>query len=113
MKSKLRLRSFLLVSIVSAASLAAATAPAPAVQVGVAKIDITPELPIRLSGYGNRTVEATRSETRLFARALAIGSDAEKPVVLITVELIGIGEPTTEAVAAALRNRHGLPRERL
>ncbi|HUR58839.1 MAG TPA: neutral/alkaline non-lysosomal ceramidase N-terminal domain-containing protein [Opitutaceae bacterium] len=106
-------RVFLAHLCLAAVAVTGHAAPAPAVHVGVAKIDITPELPIRLSGYGNRAVEATRGETKLFARALAIGSDAQQPVVLITVELIGIGEPTTEAVAAALREKHGLPRERL
>jgi hypothetical protein len=104
---------FFLLGCVVATALTAANPPAPAVDVGVAKIDITPELPIRLSGYGNRAVEATRGETKLFARALAIGSDAQQPVVLITVELIGIGEPTAEAVATALRDRHGIPRQRV
>jgi hypothetical protein len=90
-----------------------APAPGPTVAVGVARIDITPDGPIRLSGYQSRTTEAERIETRLYARALAIGSDAEQPVVLITAELIGIGEATSEAVAAELRQRHGIARYRV
>lgn len=84
-----------------------------AVLVGSAKVDITPELPIRLSGYGSRTTETDRIETRLHARALAIGSDAQQPAVLITVELIGIGEDTSEAVAAYLQAQHGVERARV
>ncbi|MBI5766780.1 MAG: neutral/alkaline non-lysosomal ceramidase N-terminal domain-containing protein [Verrucomicrobia bacterium] len=91
----------------------AAETGAPVVQVGVAKIDITPELPIRLSGYQSRATEASAAEMRLQARALAIGSDAQRPAVLITVELIGVGEETTAAVAAALRTKHGLERARV
>src|SRR5688572_12400004 len=81
--------------------------------VGVARVDITPELPIRLSGYqgGARQAETNRIERRLFARALAIGSDQQKPVVLITVEVIGLSEELSSAVAAALRASHGLERE--
>ena len=94
----------------------AATATAP-ILVGAAKLDITPELPIRLSGYQGRADEATRAETRLYARALAIGggdaAGAAKPAVVITVELIGVGAETTEAVAAALAKSHGIERARV
>jgi neutral ceramidase len=83
------------------------------VAVGTARIDITPELPIRLSGYGNRATEADRVEQRLHARALAIGSDAGKPVVLITVDLIGVTEQISDGVAAALLTSHGLERARV
>ncbi|MEX2044073.1 MAG: neutral/alkaline non-lysosomal ceramidase N-terminal domain-containing protein [Opitutus sp.] len=84
---------------------------APLVMVGSARVDITPELPIRLSGYGARQAEATRVEMPLFARALAIG--AENPVVLITVEVVGISESLGDAVAAALREQHGIPRAKV
>ena len=86
---------------------------APVVAAGTAKIDITPDLPIRLSGYQSRQTEAAAATTRLFARALAIGADNQKPAVLITIELIGVGEETTAAVAAALRASHGIERERV
>lgn len=99
--------------VLLAASLPAAAPRGETVLVGSAKVDITPELPIRLSGYGSRTTETDRIETRLHARALAIGSDAQQPAVLITVELIGIGEETSEAVAAALRAQHGIERARV
>ncbi len=85
----------------------------PALLVGVAKIDITPDFPIQLSGYQARPAEATRAETRLHARALAIGSDRQRPAVLITVELMGVGEETSAAVAAALQARHGIERARV
>lgn len=90
-----------------------APVPGPTVAVGAAKIDITPDLPIRLSGYQSRTTEADKIETRLYARALAIGADAQEPVVLITAELIGIGEATSTAVAEALRARFGIARARV
>lgn len=92
---------------------AAGESVTPAVLVGVAKLDITPELPIRLSGYESRAAEAERVETRLYVRALAFGAAGQTPVVLITAELVGIGEETSEAVAAALRAQHGIERGRV
>jgi neutral ceramidase len=109
----LKIWRVLLVYGLAAVSLYGANASEGTVTVGVAKLDITPDLPIRLSGYQNRPTEAARAETRLFARALAIGSDDEKPVVLITAELIGIGAETSDQVAAALQAKHGIDRSRI
>ncbi|MFM8336163.1 MAG: hypothetical protein ACKODK_11420, partial [Opitutaceae bacterium] len=70
----MRLLKTWVVGLAFASSLAASPVP-----VGAARIDITPELPIRLSGYTNRPAEADRVGARLHARALAIGGDAEGP----------------------------------
>ena len=84
------------------------------VAVGGAKVDITPELPIRLAGYQSRLAEATRVEASLSARALAIGSDADGPVVIVTADVIAVSETMSDAVAAAVRAKHpGLTRERI
>ena len=109
----LKLFRFLLLPAAAVASIFAASPPSRSVQIGVAKIDITPDLPIRLSGYQNRPTETARAETRLFARALAIGADNEKPALLITAELIGIGAETSEKVAAALKAKHDVDRSRI
>lgn len=104
--------TILLVLFSSLTAFGAAAAPS-LVPVGAAKIDITPDLPIRLSGYQSRAKPAERVEARLHARALAIGADDQQPAVLITAEVIGIGEETSEAVAAALQERFGLDRARV
>jgi len=84
------------------------------VAVGGANVDITPELPIRLAGYQSRLAEATRVEAPLSARALAIGSDADGPVVIVTADVIAVSETMSDAVAAAVRAKHpGLTRERI
>ncbi|MSU49756.1 MAG: hypothetical protein EXS37_11840 [Opitutus sp.] len=83
------------------------------VAVGAARIDITPDVPIRLSGYQSRPAEATRIAAPLTARAIAIGSDAEGPVVLIVAEVIAVSEELSDAVVAGIRARHPIPRERI
>ncbi|MEO6033976.1 MAG: neutral/alkaline non-lysosomal ceramidase N-terminal domain-containing protein [Verrucomicrobiota bacterium] len=55
-------------------------------QVGVAKIDVTPNYPIRLNGYLARKSESDGIIQHVFAKALAIGSDAEGPAIMITVD---------------------------
>jgi hypothetical protein len=80
------------------------------VPVGVAEIDITPDYPIRMTGYGNRKTESDGVEQRIKARALAIGG--ESPAVLVTVENCGVPASLTEEVARRLQAKTGLPRER-
>ncbi|MHC4876878.1 MAG: neutral/alkaline non-lysosomal ceramidase N-terminal domain-containing protein [Planctomycetota bacterium] len=50
----------------------------PPVPVGAAKIDITPDYTIRLSGYGSRMTESEGVAHRIHARALAIGGDSSR-----------------------------------
>jgi hypothetical protein len=54
-----------------------AVSPLFAVDVGVARIDVIPAEPIRLTGYGNRTTNSIGIEQKLWAKALAIGTDGE------------------------------------
>lgn len=78
-------------------------APAGLIDVGVASVDITPELPIRLTGYGNRVAPATEVRQKLWARALAFGQDP-RAAVLIAVDLIGVPRQMTDDIARRLRN---------
>ncbi len=59
-------------------------------QAGAASVDITPDYPVRLSGYGGRRVPNTGVSQHIFAKALAIGSDQEVPAVLVTVDNVGV-----------------------
>lgn len=80
--------------------------------VGIAQVDITPNGPIRLAGYGGRNTESEGVIQRLNAKALAFGSDAQGPSVLITVDLIGIPGHITEQLADRLSKKVGLdPRQ--
>jgi putative membrane-bound dehydrogenase-like protein len=82
-------------------------------QVGVAKVDITPDYPVRLNGYGGRRTEDEGVVHPLWAKALAIGSDADGPTVLITVDNLGVPDYLVSDVAGRLQKKVGLPRERL
>ncbi|MBL9130245.1 MAG: hypothetical protein JNG86_03545, partial [Verrucomicrobiaceae bacterium] len=59
-------------------------------QVGAASVDITPDYPVRLSGYGGRRLPNTGISQHIFAKALAIGSDEEGPALLVTVDNCGV-----------------------
>jgi len=80
------------------------------IEVGVAQQDITPDYPIRLSGYGSRRTESEGIIQRIWAKALAIGSDADEPVVLVTVENCGLPDELTEEVSERVREKSGVSR---
>jgi len=84
--------AFLAIGVVDRA-LSAETVP-----VGVADVDITPETPIRMYGYGARKTESEGVAGRLRAKALAIGSDEGDDLAIMLCVDCG-------AVPADLRER--------
>ncbi len=81
-------------------------------EVGVAKIDITPNVPIRLMGYYGRNAEATNAAQHLFAKALAIGEDGDAAVI-ITIDNCIIPWGVRQEVLARLNKKAHLPAERV
>lgn len=81
--------------------------------VGVARQDVTPSYPIRLTGYAARSGSATGVAQRLWAKALALGSDRQGPHVLVTVDNCGVSARVIDEVAHRLERRVGLRREHL
>ena len=89
-------------------------APAPlSIDVGVARINVTPKHPIRLNGYDNRTSVSKGIKQSLWIKALAIGNDQQKPVLLLTIDACAIPAALVESVASALDQDFGIPRERM
>lgn len=100
--------------LLGAVTLTCVRAAEPLIPVGAARADVTPELPIQLAGYQQRTEEASRVVAPLHVRALAIGSDSDGPVVLVTAEVIAVSDVLSEAVAAAVRAKYPtVTRERI
>src|SRR2546428_12528485 len=81
-------------------------------QIGVSKIDVTPGDPIRLTGYGGRRLESEGVEQKLWAKALAIGSDTEGPALLMTLDNCGIAEETYKELVRRLKKAN-IRQERL
>ena len=80
------------------------------IEVGVAEVDITPDYPIRLSGYGSRRTESDGIIQPIWAKALAIGSDTDNPVVLVAVENCGLPDVLTEEVSRRIKEIAGISR---
>lgn len=81
-------------------------------QVGAASVDITPDYPLRLSGYGGRRLPNTGVSQHIFAKALAIGSDEEGPAVLVTVDNCGVPASMRDEVLRRLATKSKVNGER-
>jgi hypothetical protein len=80
---------------------------------GVAVQVITPAGPMWMSGYGARNKPAEGKLQDLYVKALALEAPDGGKVVLVTADLVGVPRTLSESVAAEVRKRTGLPRERL
>jgi putative membrane-bound dehydrogenase-like protein len=94
--------------------------------VGAAKIDITPDEAVRLSGYASRLEPTLAIEDRLFVRALVLRPVAsqstdpdsasptpESPLVLVSIDAIGISPQMTEAILEKVAPAIGTHRSRV
>jgi hypothetical protein len=91
-------------------SVSAANAPWKA---GAAVVVINPDLPMWMSGYGNRTAPSNTIAVDLHAKALAIEDAAGNRVVLVTVDVLGIPRRLRETVGVRVQRQFGLPSEAL
>ena len=80
--------------------------------VGAARVDITPSYPVILSGYIKRQEESREVLQHIYAKALAIGSDAEGPAVLISADNCGLPPDLRQALLRRLA-KAGVKEEKL
>jgi putative membrane-bound dehydrogenase-like protein len=83
------------------------------VPIGVARQDVTPADPIRLTGYAVRKTPSAGVEQQLWAKALALGGDADGPALLLTLDNCGIAAETYRELADRLARKARLNPERL
>ena len=82
----------------------------PTFMAGTAKVNITPRLPIPMSGYGGRKDAFKGVHDSLFARIVVL-SDGINKAALITTELIGISNAFWEELTASLERKTGIKKE--
>ncbi len=83
------------------------------VQVGVAKVDVTPDAPIRLHGYLSRKTPSVGVDQHIFVKAIAIGSDASSPAILVTLDGLGFTDEIAAKVSKRLEAKTKIPRNRI
>ena len=81
--------------------------------IGQASADITPDYPVRLNGFGFRRAESEGVRQRIYAKALAIRIPNGEPVLVIAADTLCIPDSLAERLAGRLKERAGVPRERI
>jgi hypothetical protein len=80
---------------------------------GVAKANITPPQFMWMAGYASRDHAAEEKLTDLGAKVLVLEDAAKNRCVLVTLDLIGIDRPLSQAICDKLMKQHGLRREQI
>jgi hypothetical protein len=78
---------------------------------GVSRVKITPEKPMWMTGYGNRTHPAEGALQDLWVKALAVADPSGRKGILLTADLCGVTREITNHVAAQLEKRYQIPRD--
>lgn len=80
---------------------------------GTATVDITPGKPVWMAGYAARKTHSQGASTRLYAKALALDDGSGRKTVLVTTDVLGLTKRVSGEIAAQVKARHGIPRDRL
>ncbi len=85
----------LIISFILAVYPSSATASEGALRAGTARIDITPDKPVKMAGYGSRTALSEDVHDPLSARVVAFENNGER-LVLVSSDLLGFYGGTAE-----------------
>lgn len=80
---------------------------------GVARVEITPQIPIYLSGYASRELPASGVAQPLWAKALAIEDAAHNRIVIVTVDLLGLSHEIITDVTRQVQARYPIRKDQL
>lgn len=111
----LRMRGILLLFLlpVTVFSSANSRAEESGMSVGVAQIDITPDYPVRLNGFGFRRAESEGITQKIWTKALAFHDPTNGPAILITCDNLCITGEITDEIARRLSLKAGVKPGRL
>ncbi|MGE0606302.1 MAG: neutral/alkaline non-lysosomal ceramidase N-terminal domain-containing protein [Pirellulales bacterium] len=80
---------------------------------GAAKVNITPQTPMWMSGYGGRDHVAEGKLTDLWVKCLLLEDPAGGRAAIVTLDLCGIDRPLSQAVCQEIEKKYGLERRRI
>ena len=83
-----------------------------AMQVGIAKINITPKSPAFMTGYANRDKPSEGVLHDLWAKAIVLSNKQEK-MIIVTTDLLGLSHQVSEEVAEKIQGKFGIERRQL
>ncbi len=102
-----------LVIVLTFAICSVAMANEPAWKAGAAKVAITPDTPMWMSGYASRNHPSEGKLQDLWCKALVLEDPKGGRVALVTLDLVGIDRLTSNAARDAIEKQHGLTRKQI
>lgn len=79
---------------------------------GTAKVNITPEMPVRMSGYANRKEPFSGIHDSLYAVAMVF-SDGKNKVAIVTSDLIGLSSTFCSETTDLIEKETGISKENI
>lgn len=107
---RLRMLLTMLVLLIFIVHVSIAESPKEGLWAGAAKVKITPEVPIPMSGYGGREDPFKGVHDDIFARVVVV-SDGKKKAAIISTELVGISHSFWEECTGLISKETGIPQE--
>lgn len=104
------LRTTALFSLLIASPLAAQDT---AWKVGLAEANITPEMPVVMSGYGGRTKPFEKVAAELFVKVMVLEDASGQRGVIVTSDLLGFPAEVAEPICERIGKKTGLKREQI
>lgn len=80
---------------------------------GVAKVEITPNQPMWMAGYGSRNKPSEGTLHGLWAKALVMEDATGNQVVLVTADLLGIPKEISDEMRNQLKIKYGLSKSQI
>jgi hypothetical protein len=99
--------------MVLAALAGGAPAAEPAWKVGLAQIKVTPERPLRMSGYAGRTRPFEKVAADLYVKALVLQDSKGQRGVIVTSDLLGFPAAVAEPICERIEKKTGLKRAQI
>jgi hypothetical protein len=90
-----------------------APAAEPEWKVGLAQVKITPEQPVRMSGYAARTKPYEKVTADLYVKALVLEDRDGHRGVIVTSDILGFSAAVAEPICERIEKKCGLKREQI
>ncbi|MCB0688009.1 MAG: neutral/alkaline non-lysosomal ceramidase N-terminal domain-containing protein [Saprospiraceae bacterium] len=81
-------------------------------QAGTARINITPETPIRMSGYGNRDNPFSGVHDSIYATALVFELDDQK-IAMVSADVVGFSHDFVDETKIEIEKSTGIPADKI
>jgi hypothetical protein len=82
-------------------------------KVGLAQVNVTPQMPMPMSGYGGRTKPFEKVAGELYVKAMVLEDKDGRRGVIVTSDLLGFPASVAEPICDRLGKKIGLKREQI